>query len=466
MTNLENINIYNLLELVYVEYNNSNGNLTYHNSFLNVLKKKHLYPLLKVKKFKNDNNLVLLHNSYFNKDNNLEYKELFDQCRSIVLDFSKSLGNNIIVSYNNSIPERITIDDYLKDNNNSTDKCYMALDGTMITVYNHNGVWHFGTTGCPDINKSKFSSPDKKHGYMFDEILYEMFKSSVDINDPDISIKLRNFLTSLLNPLYSYEFVMIHHENKHIIDYTNELGDKYKYLFHINSKNRITLQEENLENNPLVNYGIKYLSAFNTTTDAILYLNSNPNCYGIIAKRNNKLYKISSIQILENEEYNACNSNVWYNLLYVYMLNKKEFKIINFLNKYAVNYTPLYDINNVVIDPQLLIDIVMNTIKEVLYNLYISTTKYYNRYKRFKVNMDLDKTLNPVLRFHLAQLRHQQITICKNHILKKNNIFNYLCKNNNIKNIKILIKHFLTNNIYDIPEQNMYYLNIFDNVLS
>lgn len=466
MTNLENFNIYNLLELVYIEYNNSNGNLSYHNSFLNVLKKNHLYPLLKVKKFKNDNNLVLLHNSYSSKNNNIEHKGLYDQCRSIVLDFSKSLGDNIIVSYNNSIPERVNVNDYLKDNDFLNDKCYIALDGTMITVYNHNGVWHFGTTSCPDINNSKFSNPNKKHGYMFDEILYELFKSSVDINDPDISIKLRNLLTSLLNPLYSYEFVMIHHDNKHIIDYTTELGEQYKFLFHINTKNRITLLEENLDNTPLLNYGIKYLFPFNTPNDAINYLNSNPNCYGIIVKKNNKLYKISSTEILENEEYNACNSNVWYNLLYVYMLNKQEFKIINYLNKYATNYIPIYDINNVIIEPQLLIDTVMNTIKEVLYNLYIATTKYYNRYKRFKINMDLDKTLNPVIRFHLAQLRHYQITIYKNHILKKNNVFNYLCKFNNIKNIKILLKHFLTNNVYDIPEQNMYFINILNNLLS
>ena len=459
MTKIENI--YNLLELVYIENNNSQN---YYDSFLNVLKKNHLYPLLKVKKFKNDNNLVLLHNSY-KKDNNFEYKELYEQCRSVVLDFSKSIGNNIIVSYNNSIPERISIDNYVNDINNLNDKCYIALDGTMITVYYHNGIWHFGTTSCPDINNSKFSNPNKKHGYMFDEILYDLFKSAVDINDPNISITLRNIFTSLLNPLYSYEFVMIHYDNKHIIDYSVELGNEYKCLFHINTKNRITLQEESLIDNPLSNFGIKYINAFNSPIDAIAYLNSNPNCYGIISKRDNKLYKISSNDILEYEEYNACNPNVWYNFLYVYMLNKPEFKIYNFINKYATTYSPLYDNNNVIIDPHLLIDNVMNTIKEILYNLYISSTKYYVKYNRFKVNMDLDKTFNPIIRFHLAQLRHQQISIYKKHILKKNNILIYLCKYNNIKNIKILIKHFLNNNIYDIPAQNMYYLNILNSIL-
>jgi len=57
-----------------------------------------------------------------------------------------------------------------------------------------------------------FSNKDKTHGYMFDEILYEIYKNQVDINDPNISSVLRNLFTSNLSPLYSYDFVIIHHE--------------------------------------------------------------------------------------------------------------------------------------------------------------------------------------------------------------------------------------------------------------
>jgi hypothetical protein len=65
----------------------------------------------------------------------------------------------------------------------------------------------------------------------------------------------------------------------------------------------------------------------------------------------------------------------------------------------------------------------------------------------------MDRTLNPLIRFHLAQLRHQQTTIYKKKIITEDNVFNYLCHSNNIKNIQKLIKHFATDNCYDIMPQ-------------
>ena len=62
----------------------------------------------------------------------------------------------------------------------------------------------------------------------------------------------------------------------------------------------------------------------------------------------------------------------------------------------------------------------------------------------------MDKTLNPLLRFHLAQLRHQQTTIYKKKIINENNVLNYLCHSNNIKNIQKLIHHFATNHSYNL----------------
>ena len=99
------------------------------------------------------------------------------------------------------------------------------------------------------------------------------------------------------------------------------------------------------------------------------------------------------------------------------------------------------------------INIIFNVMTEVIYNLYISTTSYYPKYKRFKVNLNIDKTLNPVMRFHLAQLRYKQITNYTKAIITQKEIFNYLCHSNNIKNIKKIITHIADNkNSYNIPE--------------
>jgi ATP-dependent exoDNAse (exonuclease V) alpha subunit len=77
----------------------------------------------------------------------------------------------------------------------------------------------------------------------------------------------------------------------------------------------------------------------------------------------------------------------------------------------------------------------------------------------------MDKTLNSLLRFHLAQLRQQQLTIYKKKIVNKNNVANYLYHSNNIKNIQKLICHFATNDIYNLTPDIISDLTIFSNLL-
>ena len=444
-------------DLISLTLNNCDDTMNYSDKLLNILKENHLWPILKVKKFKNNNNLVLIHNTYKRDDIQEKYKELYEQTRSIVLDFSRSIGNNIVVSYANSIPVRTTIDNYIHEDD---DKYYTALDGTMFTAYHHNNEWFIGTTSCPDINKSKFAHPIKTHGYMLDEILYEYFKNdeSIDINDPQISFKLRGKFTSVLNPSYSYEFVLIHTDNKHIIDY----GDM-KEIFHISTKNRITLQEEDISTKPLSQINVKYPYNFANAQEIITYM-SNPDNYGIIAKKQNKIYKITSKEIIHREEIDPCNPNIWYNFLSVYMQSRQDYKINDYIKNYKSDFKSPVDENGIIIDPTYLIHTVISTIKDIIYNLYISSTKYYNKYNRFKIDLTIDKSFNPIIRFHLAQLRHQQVTIYTKKILSNSNIHYYLCKSNNIKNIKKLINHMIINNVYNIPEKKIVlfkYLNSF-----
>jgi hypothetical protein len=432
-----------LINLIEETYKRTTNSSDYCTTLLNILKEKHYWPSIKIKKFKNNNNLCLLHNSYKRDDIN-EYKDLYDECRSIILDFSRSIGNNVVISYANSIPIRLSIDNYINGGiYEPTDKCYIAMDGTLITCYYHNDKWFFGSSCCPDINSSKFSHPTKTHGYMLDEALYEMYKNKVDINDPNISLTLRNLFTSNLSPLYSYEFVLIHHENKHIINYSSEYGENYKLLFHINTKARINLVEENIDLKPLEYLGIKYSPKFASPQEAMAFLSNNN--YGVIVKKNNKLYKITSNQNLHIEEVNANNHNIWYNMIYVYMLQKQNYNINEYKNEFLQHLEiPENTYEN--------INIVFTTIRDILYNLYISTTNYYPKYRRFKTNLDIDKTLNPVIRFHLAQLRSQQITKYLKAIITQDDVFNYICHSNNIKNIKKLIFHFSTTKIYNIPD--------------
>lgn len=461
---MEISNINELINLTYQSYNENKGTVKYGDCLLNLLKKHHYWPNIKIKKFKNDDNLVLIHNSYI-KNNIENYKELYEQCRSVVLDFSKSIGNNVVITYSYSIPERYNVLYYLSKLYNQNDICRMSLDGTIITFYYHNNSWHCGTTSCPDINSSKYSHPTKTHGMMLNEVLYEYYKSVLAINDPDIIIKMRTLFTNSLNPLYSYDFILVHHENKHIIDYTNELGNNYKKLYHINTKNRITLSEENIDNKPLSYLGVEYIEKFINPEEAIKYLTTNNNCYGFIVKKeNNKLYKITNEEILKREEIDPCNHNIWYNILYVFLLNRPDYNINDYIRTYIKDFEYPVDSNGVIIDPTYLIHTTINVIKDILYNLYISTTKYYTKYNRFKMDKIMDSQLNPIIRYHLAQLRHDQTTIYKGKIINLDNIYYYLC-NNNIKNIKKLVKLFTTDNIYDIPENKLILFNLLNKLL-
>lgn len=465
-------NVYELITDTYAEYNNLNGAETYANCLIKVLKKNHMWPSMQVKKFKTNDNIVLLHNTY-KRDDVTRFKNIYDQCRSIVLDFSLQINNNIVVSYANNIPERITINEYDQITKPS-DRYQEAYDGTMITVYNYNNEWIFGTSSCPDVNNSKFSHPTKSHGVMLDEVLMTLFRdqfSDEEIISGDnnaISKKLRGLLTSRLDPSFAYEFVLIHYENNHIIDYSNILGSGYKALFHINSKNRIDLKEVDISSAPLVDIGVFYPKYFEALNDAYNHI-INFNSYGFIVKSimndTVRLYKISPVEVDFKEDTDPCNPNVWQNLLMVYMKNRKDFQINDYIKTYAPNVQLPIDDKGRKVDATYLIHTMISTLKDVLYNLYIATTTYNSKTNRFKMNKELDKQFPPVIRFHLAQLRYRQQFEHANALIKPKDVYYYLCRCNNVKNIKLLISLLSTNIGYDISERSALCLTILNGLL-
>jgi len=467
---------YNVYDLVNhtIDYKKNNHEETYASSLMNILKKYHLWPSMQVKKFKNDENIVLLHNSY-NIDNiPLEFKEMYDQCRSIVLDFS-SYNNNTVVSYANNIPVRIDIQEYA-NNVNDSDRYQEAYDGTMITVYNYKDTWYFGTSSCPSVNNSKFAHPTKSHGDMFNEVLMQYFRQHFtdeeieNGNKKYIEDKLRYIFTTHMDPNIAYEFVILHYENNHIIDYSQYLGMNYKVLYHINSKNRITLVEVDTHNKPLAHLGILYPTTFNNLNDAYNHISHEEiSSYGFIVKKatesGTKLYKISPKHVDYKENTDPCKPNVWHNILAVYMKNSKDFKIKDYIELYATDIQLPIDDKGREIDPTYLIHTMISTLKDVLYNLYVATTTYNPKTNRFRMNKELDKQFPPVIRFHLAQLRFKQQSEQYPSMIRATDVYHYLCRCNNIKNIRLLINFLATNVGYNISERSALCLTVLNNLL-
>jgi len=471
-------NVYELVSQTYEEFNINNGNETYANCLIKVLKKHHLWPSMQVKKFKN-NYLVLLHNTY-QRDDVSRFKQLYDQCRSLVLDFSQNEftnANNVVVSYSNNIPERIQIEDYVK-NMQANDKYQEAIDGTMITVYYFGDQWHFGTSCCTDAYLSKFGNSNKSHGHLFNEVLLTYFhqhftSEEINTNDPtliaQISQRLRDMFTSHLDTTLAYEFVVVHYENIHIIDYSTLLGQAYKSIYHINTKNRQTLEEMDIyTDKPLLCLGVKYATCYNNLNDAYNDMQTANN-YGFIAKTYTQngvhLYKISPKEIELKESTDPCNPNVWHNILTVYMKNKKEYKINDYIKMYAPNLQLPNDDKGKPLDPTYLIHTMISTLKDVLYNLYIATTTYNSKSKKFRMNKELDQQFPPVIRFHLAQLRYRQQFEHSAGLIKPKDVYYYLCHCNNIKNIKLLITFLSTSVGYNISERGALCLTVLNGLL-
>lgn len=444
----------------------SNG--SYANCLITLLKKYHLWPMMKVKKFKGRDDIVLLHNTYI-RNNVDNFKDLYEQCRSIVLDFSLNCCNNIVVTYANSIPERISYNNYISTLYSVEDKVYEAYDGTIITVYNYKDEWYFGTSSCPDANSSKFSHPTKRHGNMFDEVLFKYFKQHITgeevsaLTTDEISSKLRGLFVQHLDPSMAYEFIIIHHDNKHIIDYTPLLGDNYMEMFHINTKQRNSLVENDIMSSiipSLLEIGVKYPLPFNNIQEAYAHINSNNLSYGLIIKKiisdKVKLYKISTDAINYREETDPCHPNAWMNILSVYMKNKTEYTI----KDYIANYNPYINLpvdnNGQKIDPTYLVHTIISTIKDSLYCYYKATTTYYPNYNRYKMNKEMDKQFPPIIQYHLAQLRNLQVNTYKTKMINMGNVYHYLCQCNDVNNIKTLIQFFASNPINEMsPRTSM-----------
>ena len=103
------------------------------NTLLSILRDNHFWPAIQIKKYYNNNNLLLLHNTYERKDIK-DFKELYHECKSVILDFS---NHDVILHKTNSIHETISVDKYhiIKNQN---DTCKIAFDGTIFYVYFNN----------------------------------------------------------------------------------------------------------------------------------------------------------------------------------------------------------------------------------------------------------------------------------------------------------------------------------------
>jgi hypothetical protein len=445
------------------------------NILIAVLRKHKIWPALQVKKFFKNKNLVLLHNTYKRTDVS-HFQALYDECRSVVLDMSAQ-DNHIVVSYTDMIPEHTSLSAYKHtlsksvimpdgtqvDPTGLNDECYEAFEGTVVTVYFYQDKWHFGTSTCPLVDSSRYFHPTKSHGQMLDEALAGILGvAAPGLTEFNFGVTtsedVRKAFTHWLNPARAYAFILVHHENKHVADYTQRFDKNYAKLVHIVTRDRTSHKTLDEQLDPEFARNIVYPYKFATPVEAVKFIEmsvhkGNKDLYGFIAtKSDGKRLKVSSDDISTREEFDLGNPNMWINMLHVYIQNKPHYKITNYQATYCPDLMVPLNNRGQPLAPTYIIHTVICSIRDIVYQSYKNTTSFNANTKRFYIQKAQDAALAPIMRFHMAQLRNIQITTHDHAALSPHAIYHYICHHQTMKNLRLLIKYFATSWIIENPD--------------
>ena len=300
-----------------------------------------------------NDSLLLIHNSFEN--HNSTNSNLYNECRSIVIELNNNSYKIISYTHDNinylkTSDYQITINDYFEE----------SYEGTLISVFKVVNQWYFTTARCTDFNNSYFYNKDRTFGLLFNECLGEMS---------------RDEFTDLLDPNNCYYFVIVHHENKYVIDYTERFGENYKKLIHVFTRNQETQE--------LIEYSLNLFDKplqFSNYDDAHVFLNSEIKSEGIIVKRyveethKTVLMKIHSDSYWLEKQQNPNYPNRWFCYLDIYKTNNPTFKIIDYQMKKNIVETLQYQ--NKQVDITGMIYVLFKGTAETLFNLVMHFTRF------------------------------------------------------------------------------------------
>lgn len=155
----------------------------------------------------------------------LEVHSLTDiekQCRNILIN-KKTLE---IVAYSQP---KILYNDYIFVADSELNKYKRIItecfEGSTLMMYYYDDKWSLSTRKYPDANQAFFRS---------NETLFDLFKDCIDN-------KWSEFC-SMHDTGKIYLYVLVHHKNIHLINYTSVLGPEYKKLVLIQARHRETFE--------------------------------------------------------------------------------------------------------------------------------------------------------------------------------------------------------------------------------
>lgn len=191
------------------------------------------YHNIKLKVCENTNRALLY--TDFSFDIN-KLKDLEKECRSVVID--RETLKIICYTYTEYYYNDQAYDEL--QNKTITD-IFESIEGTLLSFYYYNDNWLISTRKLLDIHIKYYFN---KKSY------FELLSEICNFGD----------ICSLLDKTKKYYFVLVHNENKHIIDYSTKYNDtNYKMLYHVltrDENNNIDYQLQELDA-PYIKYPTK-----------------------------------------------------------------------------------------------------------------------------------------------------------------------------------------------------------------
>jgi hypothetical protein len=236
---------------------------------------------------------------YYNKYDSKHKTTLESASRSVIMD---DKYNVLCYTCNTPLYNSDSIQ-YLWRNKDKEKTTYVCYEGSFMSVFSHNNEWYLASRKNIlnisnyininiNINIGEETKPDETGG---------QFKMFIDVLSQDN--KTINEFCSQLNPEYTYHFVLIHHQNKNIVDYETMFGKEYKKLCFIFARKQSTQEEikptdvdssfasESIILPTIINEETAQLFISKLADDNVM---QSPDIEGLIIKVNNQVLKLQS----------------------------------------------------------------------------------------------------------------------------------------------------------------------------
>lgn len=370
-----------------------------------------------IKRFNDSDELFLVHNDYNKKNNDTLYRE----CRSFVMAIKD--GNAKIVSYSHE-----TI---IEEEPEGNAKMYETFEGTMISMFFYD-KWYFVTSRCTDIDKSFFYNSQVTFGNMLDDCLRNM-----NMNRESFTSQFETFD-------HMYSFVIVHHQNKYIKDYTEQFGENYAKLVLVIERENNTLHPCHLSE---IEHVIRPRLITDDSADCVLYQVYDE------ARHTIRYYKKMSEKYRLAVKRKPNFSNVWYSYIQIFRDNDKNYTIDMYRKENNINDNNKFNITGMI-----------HLLYKESASLLLQLVSHFTEFRGdafIKVNCDdyneMDNYIYSGVKKQIATI---QVLWRNGTIYDSNSVLTYLRKHVSVQQFVHLLKGIRALDKFDFFEiKNKYYKN-------